>query len=216
MAVNPPPQDFGYWTATILPLPRVERRFHPNQLVDLLGEAAVALRGWNFPHIPREAGGLDYQGDRVQGHTAWGQYQETWDFFTDGLFLQRWRMREDGTEYRGTIHLVATIYTITEVWELSRRLYGQNDTVEQVRVGIDLDNVGGRLGTWSTADDLPAGIHARHNRFQYKRTVPRVELFANPRDYAIETTSQLFRELGFPISDSYVRRRTEDFLAGRI
>jgi hypothetical protein len=215
MAVAEPQPEHGYWSVAIYPLPRVEGRFAPAQLIDRLGEASVALRGWNYPHISRHEEDFTYRGEWLEGRTSWERYQEVWRFHTDGLFIHRWRMREDGSSYRGTIHFVAAIYTVAEVWEFARRLYGQDESVESVRVRLELDNVGGRQGSGDSFEDLPYGVQARQNKFQYEATVRRLDLWANPRGAAVEMTTRLFRELGFGISEAFIDRRTDDFLAGR-
>ena len=90
----------------------------------------MALRGWNYPHIPRSEppqgiGGLPDGG--IEAVTATGRYQEVWRLHPSGLFTHRWCLREDSTGYSGTINVVAAVYTVAEVFEFGRRLY-QEDT----------------------------------------------------------------------------------------
>jgi hypothetical protein len=118
----------AYWSAGIAPAPAEERRLPANthQLVELVWERGVALRGWNYPHVPRNdppqgIAGLPDGG--IEATTATGRYQEVWRLHPSGLFTHRWRLREDGTGYRGTVNLVAAVYTVAEVFEFGRRLY---------------------------------------------------------------------------------------------
>ncbi len=213
MAVDQQP---GYWSAWVAPLPQLERRFAIPQLVEMASEASVALRGWSYPHVPREADAFTYRDDWVEARTSWERYQEVWRFHTNGLFTHRWRIREDGTAYRGTIHFIAAIYTIAEVWEFAKRLYGQDVNVQQIRVGLQLANVGGRQGSGDTSADLPYGMRARSDSFRFEAEVPRLDLLAGVQSHAVETSNRFFRELGFRgISERFVSDRTEEFLAGR-
>jgi len=116
----------AYWSAGIVPAPIEEHRLPADRrhLVELVLERGVALRGWNYPHVPRDdppQGVVSLPDGGIEATTATGQYQEVWRLHPNGLFTHRWRPREDGTGYRGTIHLLAAINTMTEVFEFGRR-----------------------------------------------------------------------------------------------
>jgi len=202
---------------SIAPLPLDERRFPVNRLVERLENSSVALRGWNYPHIPREPGAISFGSGYVEGREQWAQYQEVFRFHVNGLFTHRWRMREDGTStYRGTIHFVSTIYTVAEIWLLARRLYGDDGSVDRIMVNIRLDNVLGRSGS-GEFEDLPYRQQAGRNWYESKRQLARIDLVAGVSALAVETSVALFTELGFhEISEGFVDRKTEAFLAGRI
>lgn len=214
MAVN---ETFGYWSAWVAPLPRIINRFPVSKLVDRLKEASVALRGWDYPHTPRQKGALTYSQEWVQARTSAMQYEEIWRFHADGLFTHRWRMREEGTQFRGTIHFVAAIYSVAEIWEFAKRLYGQDDLVKQMRVSVRLDNVYGRAGSGDSFHDLPYGQQATRNSAEYAATLPRVDVFADVGRPAVQTAVELFHQLGFTeLSERFIRERAEAFLSGRI
>jgi hypothetical protein len=188
------------------------------QLENRLTEASVALRGWNYPHIPRHAEDFARAPEWIEGRTSWERYREVWRFHTDGLFTHRWRMREDGVgPFKGTIHFVSAIYTVAEVWEFTRRLYGQDKQVEEVRVILELDNVRGRHGSGDSFQDLPYGSQAQKNSFRGEATIPRIDLLADIRDPALQMTISMFWELGFAgISESFISGRIGALLTGRI
>ena len=149
----------AYWTAGIAPAPRDEKRFPRGlQLVEIVAERAVALRGWNYPHIPRNdppQGIVTRPNGGIEATTDTMQYHEVWRLHPDGLFTHRWRLREDGTAFKGTIHFVAAIYTVAEVFEFGRRLYRDDETISAVTFKIALEDVMNRSGSGTTSTTCP-------------------------------------------------------------
>ena len=116
----------------------------PERLVQLVRDRSVALRGWNYPHVPRNEppqGVTGLPDGGIEAVTATGRYQEVWRLHPSGLFTHRWRLREDGTGYQGTINVVAAVYTVAEVFEFGRRLYQEDTTVDTVTFRITLEDV---------------------------------------------------------------------------
>ncbi len=206
------------WSAAIAPSPLIDERFPSARLLDIVEKNCVALRGWNFPHIPRrdpqavlslDDGGIEAKVDAMQ-------YQEIWRFHPSGLYTHRWRMREEGTSYQGTIHFVAAIYSVVEVFEFGRRLYRDDETVESVLFQIGLHNVFGRSGSGNTFEDLPYHLQAQRNQASYSTTVPRADLLAGIHEQSSVAVISLFGQLGFSeISGSFVRRKVQSFLDGK-
>jgi hypothetical protein len=125
-------------------------------------------------------------------------------------------MREEGTSYKGTIHFVAAIYSVVEVFEFGRRLYRDDDTVETVLFKISLHDVLGRRGSGDSSEDLPYHLQAQHNQVTYSNTVPRTDLLAGVQEQSSLAAISLFDQLGFSeISASFVRRKVQNFLDGK-
>ncbi len=196
-----------------------ERRFPPDQLEKVVEVATVSLRGWNYPHIPRHdpQGILGLPDGGIEAKVDFAQYQEVWRFHPNGIFSHRWRMREDGTSYRGTIHFVAAIYTVAEVFEFGRRLYRDDAAVDEVVFKITLEGVLNRPGSGDSFEDLPFGIHARRNAVSHTASVSRADLAADVLSPAVEASTTLFAQLGFSdISRTFIVRKTQAFLKGEI
>ena len=213
--------EFGSWFAGIAPSPRVEKRFPRGQLLDIIDGKAVALRGWNYPHVPRNEppqGVVRLPDGGIEATVDVRQYHEIWRFHPDGLFTHRWRMREEGTSFRGTIHFVAAIYSVVEVFEFGRRLYSGYDTnVEAVAFKLGLLNVLGRRGAGDSFDDLPYGIECLRNEAVFATTLSPTDLSGGILGPAVEATSSLFSQLGLSaVSDAFIARKAEGFLEGRI
>ncbi len=210
--------DVAYWSSAIAPSPRQTKRFPPAKLKDVVEAASVALRGWNYPHVPRNPQDiLGLQDGGIEGRVDWARYKEVWRFHPDGMFTHRWRMREDDTGFRGTIHLVSAIYTGAEVFEFGRRLYRDDESVDEVIFKVDLEGVFDRPGSGDSFEDLPYGTRARRNVANYSTTVPRADLAAGVLEPAVDATSNLFAQLGFSgVSRGFITRKTQSFLEGKI
>ena len=212
----------AYWSAGIAPAPPAQHRFPrgQQQMVEIAATRSVALRGWNYPHIPRRdppqgVVGLPDGGIEATTHTM--QYHEVWRLHPDGLFTHRWRLREDGTDaYRGTIHVVAAIYTVAEIFEFGRRLYRDDETVSEVMFRIALEDVLGRPGSGDTLEDLP-DLRAARNEAIHAVALPRTELTGGVLTASVAAADGLFSQLGFMgISRDFIEHKAQQFLSGRV
>jgi hypothetical protein len=187
-------------------------------LVELVAMRAVALRGWNYPHIPRDAPpqGLAWLPDGgVEAITDVWQYHEVWRMHPSGLFTHRWRLREDGTRFSGTLHVVAAIYTVAEIFEFGRRLYRDDETVTEVAFRIELQGVLGRPASGDPSEDFPG--RAIHNEATYSVALPRADLVGGVLAASDDASDSLFGQLGFPdITRVFIEETAKRFLSGRI
>ena len=211
----------AYWSAGIAPAPLGEQRFpHGRQLVQIVMERAVALRGWNYPHVPRNEppqGVVPLPDGGIEATTDTMQYHEVWRLHPSGLFTHRWRLREDGTAYKGTIHFLAAINTVTEVFEFGRRLYRDDQTVSAVTFRIALEGVLHREGSGDSLDDLPYGARAVRDVASHSVEVARAELVGGILAPGVEAAASLFGQLGFTgISREFIKHKAQEFLSGRV
>jgi hypothetical protein len=212
----------AYWTAGIAPSPADDHRLPADteRLVRLVAERGVSLRGWNYPHIPRSEPpqGIGILPDGgIEAVTATGRYQEVWRLHPSGLFTHRWRLREDGTGYSGTINVVAAVYTVAEVFEFGRRLYQEDTTVQTVTFRITLDEVLGRPASGDALNDPFSSERARQNAARYIAELPRADLAAGILEPSVAAAQSLFSQLGFiRASRGFIEDKTRAFLAGRI
>ena len=212
----------AYWTAGIVPALIEEHRLPADrrQLVELVLERGVALRGWNYPHVPRNdppQGVVGLPDGGIEATTATGRYQEVWRLHPNGLFTHRWRLREDGTGYRGTIHLIAAINTVAEVFEFGRRLYQNDGSVSSVTFRIALEDVLNRSASGEPSEDLPYGVRALRNVARHTVELPRADLTAGVLGPSVAAAESLFSQLGFTdVSRSFIERKTQQFLSGRV
>jgi hypothetical protein len=217
----PPSGEFAYWSAGITPDPTQEDRWPSGRrLLEIVEMRTVSLRGWNYPHIPKNEppeGIVLLPDGGVEATTDWSQYHEVWRMHPSGLFTHRWRLREDGTSYRGTIHIIALIYTVAEIFEFGRRLYRDDETAAQVMFVMRLEGVLGRLGS----GDAPYGEsydgRAARNAAEHSAVLPRVDLMAGVHAASVDAAESMFGQLGFTgIPRSFIEQATQQFLSGKI
>lgn len=213
----------AYWTSGIAPSPADDRRLpaDPSRLVQLVMERSVALRGWNYPHVPRsdaQQGVTGLPDGGIEAVTSTGRYQEVWRLHPSGLFTHRWRLREDGSGgYRGTINVTAAVYTVTEVFEFGRRLYQEDTTVDTVTFSVALEDVLGRPASGDSLNDPVNGDQARQNTARYLTELPRADLAAGIAGPATAAAGNLFSQLGFVgVSRGFIESKTQAFLLGQI
>jgi hypothetical protein len=213
----------AYWTSGVAPSPADDRRLpaDPARLVQLVMERSVALRGWNYPHVPRsdaQQGVTSLPDGGIEAAISTGRYQEVWRLHPSGLFTHRWRLREDGISgYRGTINVTAAVYTVTEVFEFGRRLYQEDTTVETVTFRVALEDVLGRPASGDLINDPLNGNQARRNTARYVAELPRADLAAGIAGPATAAAGSLFGQLGFAdVSRGFIESKTRAFLLGQI
>jgi hypothetical protein len=212
----------AYWTAGIAPSPADDHRLPADtgRLVQLVADRSVALRGWTYPHIPRSEppqgiGRLPDGG--IEAITAIERYQEVWRLHPSGLFTHRWRLREDGTGYAGTISVVAAVYSVAEVFEFGRRLYQGDTTVQTVTFRITLDDVLGRPASSDVLNNPFSSERATQNTSRHIAELPRADLAAGILEPSAVAAESLFHQLGFTSpSRSFIEDKIRAFLAGRI
>lgn len=216
-----PDRDYAYWSAGVVPGPLIERRLASGrQLVELVETHAVALRGWNYPHIPKNEPpeGIVWLPDGgIEATTKVWQYHEVWRLHPSGLFTHRWRLREDGTSYRGTIHVVAAIYTVAEIFEFGRRLYRDDETVTQVMFWIRLEGVLGRSVSGDASYGEPFTGRAVRDHATHSVAMPRVDLLPGVLAGSVDAAESLFGQLGLSdIPRAFIEHTVKQFLSGKL
>jgi hypothetical protein len=188
--------------------------------VELVWDRGVALRGWNYPHVPRDQppqGVTSLADGGIEAVTATGRYQEVWRLHPTGLFTHRWRLREDGTGYQGTINVVAAIYTVAEIFEFGRRLYQDDGTVETVTFRVTLEDVLGRPASGDSVNDPFDKDQARQDSALYVAELPRADLAAGVLEPCATAAESLFCQIGFTsVSRSFIEDKARAFLSGKL
>lgn len=190
----------GTWTIAMEPFPVHQERISPSTLEGRIREASVLLRGWDFPHL-----GKDYHHiqDGLEGEINWTQHHERWRLRTSGLFTYAGKIKEDYTDrYRNKLSAVSTLWFLTEVWEFSRRLYGLDSSVDQIRVSLELDGLRDR-GLLVDSPGSDWGITGKPSpvaEFRKDKTLSRRELMSSSREVALAWSDSLFHAMGGNVS----------------
>jgi hypothetical protein len=207
------------WTAEITPTPAGVLRLPGDQgsLIELVWSRAVALRGWNYPHVPHDGPrqGVTSVPSGIEAVTDSGpRYQETWQLGRDGSFTHKWRAREDGSQaYAGTINVIAAVRTVTEVFEFGRNLHERDSTVESVMFDIALEGMLGRPVSGDFLRDPFDGQQAQQDFTRHRVSLPRADLPAGVPEAATTAACDLFANLGYAVPRQLVEREVVAFRA---
>ena len=172
----------GYWKVILRP-----KEFH-NELItplslckNYLESSAVTLRGWSYPHI--ESHLISNGQDWVEHHTDYTDrpefgYVEFVRLYQSGQFYHLFACREDYSVSTDEIpsrsvkttsptnkylSILATLYTITEIYFFASKLFKHLDT-DGISVDISLnDSVGRQLFFYDKS---------RYLRRDYRCTIP--------------------------------------------
>src|SRR5216117_1721135 len=123
----------GYWRVVIRPSGFIAERARLRDLEQIARDSVVQLRGWDYPHFPKE--GVTRGNDFIEALTdvEWLSHIELWRLYQSGQFVHLFAMREDwvegtslpglGNVKRGTLlSYESTLYTITEIFLFAGRL----------------------------------------------------------------------------------------------
>src|SRR6266571_644849 len=88
----------GYWRVNVRPTVFIPERVALRELEAITRDSIVQLRGWDYPHFPRE--GVTRGNDFIEGATeaAFISHLEVWRLYQSGQFIHLFSMREDWVE----------------------------------------------------------------------------------------------------------------------
>lgn len=152
----------GYWKVTIRP------NKYKSDLIstlpeckELIKESKVLLRGWDYPHIGKE--GIKNSSDNsIHSYCDWeeGPTFEYWRFYQTGQFVHYFNMIEDlrineqkkkefqdeaGKKVDKFLSILSTLYSVTEIYQFSSRLFSNIKDVDGVEIIIELHDVNNRM-----------------------------------------------------------------------
>lgn len=125
-------------------------------------EATVRLRGWPFPFVENPVNGDVFVGET----TTWGTHNETWRFFTSGLFADfkaigdwpnDWDSFGGNAETTGNMPAWFPLLNFTEALEFAARLKTRLALAEPMVVRFEAYNMAGTKLV--VADDRRSGFH---------------------------------------------------------
>jgi hypothetical protein len=204
----------GYWQVIIRP-----STFLPTRVPDiaslepLLQKTFVQFRGWDFPHIDRQ-NQIHVDQDWIGQELDWDLTLEVWRFYQSGQFVHFSGMPIDWRDQSGLwpsskdtkwkagslLDIVETIYRLTEIYEFAARLSFTGAGDEQMHVEVRTANLKGRrlwidphLGRTSFVNEYKAAI----DNFTDPHELQRTNLSANPREYALKTSLELFKRFNW-------------------
>src|SRR6266571_1988298 len=205
----------GYWRVNIRPSVFIAERAALRDLEAIARDAVVQLRGWDYPHFPRD--GVTRGNDFIEAATeaAFISHLEVWRLYQSGQFVHLFAMREDwveGTPMPGLgnvkpgtlLSYESTLYTITEIFLFAARLAQRMALGPEVIVEYSLvDLLNRKLETFDPGRDslflVPRATALGHS---YERTVTEKaeRLVARAPEIALEQTLDLLERFGWDAS----------------
>jgi hypothetical protein len=221
----------GYWRVVIRPSLFIAERAPLRALETIARDTVVQLRGWDYPHFPRD--GVTRGDDSIEAPTeaAFIAHLELWRLYQSGQFIHLFGMREDwvgetplpglGNVKPGELlSLESTLYTITEIFLFAARLAQRMALGPEVIVEYGLHGLQNRtLATFNPArDSLFLGPQGKANAPSFERTVTEQaeRIMARAPEIAIEQTLKLYERFGWDPSKESVQEEQRRFLERRL
>jgi len=153
----------GYWRVNLRPATFQPKLVSdPAQCKQILRQAAVRLRGWDYPHVPTRDDNKQafyVAGDKAEAWISWEMYQEVWRYYQSGQFIhffgihddwyveskelpinEPWRAIVPGSQ----IDIIEIIYSLTEIYVLLKNLIGAGVYTSDMLVDVSLHIVNDR------------------------------------------------------------------------
>jgi hypothetical protein len=184
---------------------RLETQLQSDELIQRL---VVSLRGWDYPHYPRE--GAIFGPNYCEGTVDWEGHIEFWRFYQSGQFVHYLALREDwiaqdswltrdprfaNLQPGSALFVISTIYTLTEVFELLRRLTSHDIYGDAVTVSLELSPIDNRhlrlLDDFRRAPLMDDYV-CRVPKFDWDKTYRKDEVLETSSELALEVIQKLF------------------------
>jgi len=210
----------GHWQVVIRPLTfKKTRILEIKNLLPLLEKTSVQFRGWDFPHIDRDAPerGLDWIGQECD----WDDILEMWRFYQSGQFVHisgvRYDWRDLSKWFRGknpgpVLGIGDTVFRFTEIFEFAARLAFTEAGDDQMHIDISLKGLRGRALWVDSPNRMPVRqtYTASIDEFPYSIDLSRTRLIAEARELALQPANELFQRFGWEPSLESLRSQQSE------
>jgi len=203
----------GYWKVIIRPTVYNEQLISSLQdCKELIRSSKVSLRGWDYPHIdPRGINAASTYS--VHSICDWpeGPAFEYWRFYQTGQFIHLFAMREDlriteeqkqnfqdefSVKNDKFLSILSTLYSVTEIFEFSARLFSKIENVKDVEINIELHGVNNRLlifwDSFSRWLNRPYICNFSDDTITIKKIFNKDDVIKNSSDLALDFTMKIF------------------------
>jgi len=201
----------GHWNVVIRPNEFKKDRIEDiTQLLPIVRDCSVSLRGWDFPHVDhKQKAHIDI--DWVEQLLDWNHHVELWRMYQSGQFVfmgglfhdwvdQSELMKIMGSNQPQTfVSLGDSIYRYTEIFEFASRLALSDAGSPVMHIELSLSGIKDRVLREDTANWVPydalgtIGIDCVPSKIE----ISREDLIAQPREYALEAMIELFRRFNW-------------------
>lgn len=223
----------GHWRVNFQPLTASRKLKSQTDCRDVVQRNSLELRGWNYPHIPRDTdsdGGLRLERGHCEATTDWSKAKEFWRMYPSGQFIHYVALREDweaveSQDQRETkqcerLGFVGAIYQLTEVYEFAARLTRDREAIyaDGVRIAWSLRHTAGRILWLEEPMGLPFMHTYRCRQEQVDfgdREFSPAQLLQSSKDAACEAIVYLFQNFGWSTPNTETIQSYQDRLLRR-
>jgi hypothetical protein len=215
-------RGLGHWRVNIRPLQPLPEKMTLAQCKNVVEQASVSIRGWDFPHIARrqdDEGGYVNAGEYVENWCDWRQHIEFWRMYRSGQFLSYKTLWEDVADEERPrppgplLSVVGAIYSITEFVEFTHRLFSNGLYQEGGALSVTLGGAEGRQLWISQGDRMPF-IDERRTQapsISLQRDIEPEVLASSHLDVSLNMLLELFDHFGWNPDPGLVRADQEKF-----
>ena len=224
-----------YWRVNIRPYDFEEERIGSlSEVLKLIDQCKVSLRGWTFPHIDinNTINGQDF----VQSECNSGDIIEFWKFFKSGQFIHYFSVYEDlymkskqenpssmwetksADKPSGYLGITTTIYRMTEIYEFAMRLAQKGIYNKGISISIALLGIKNfKLFYFEAERVLFRSYISMVNEIKLESKLSLEELLAKGHDEAIKKCIQVFETFNWNDSPkTVINEDQKKFLERRI
>lgn len=163
----------GYWEINIRPDVYNSQRIEKQKIKEIVRSAVVELSGWDYPHF-RDSEGEPYPIlNGIEKFIDWSNYIEFWRMTQSANFYHLLALREDWIEAERYKHMqigwgdsselqnkkwlgvLGTLYTLTEIFEFTKRLVAKNIFNENIIIEVKLYGLENRIFVVDSPDKVP-------------------------------------------------------------
>lgn len=219
----------GYWRICVRPVDyRKERIESLTKCYELVQNATVRLRGWNYPHT--EENSLIYGQDYVESSSEFGSNKEIWRLYQSGQFIHHIAMREDWQEedirifsgksealaFKG-LSFINTLYCITEIMEFITRIATKNVLGNSITIRIELhDTNKRRLFSWGNQRFISQNRICDIPEIVIEKTCDVLSLTGKSAEISMGMTLFVLERFKLNINSEVLKEEQEKFLRGLI
>lgn len=219
----------GYWRVVVRPTDYQKNRIESlTKCYQLVQDATVRLRGWDYPHT--EANALIYGQDYVESSSEFGSNKEIWRIYQSGQFVHHKAMIEDWQEedirlfggqsralgFKG-IDLINTLYCITEIVEFITRIATKNVLGNSVNIRIELhDTNNRRLFSWGNRRYISANRICDIPEIVIEQKYDVLSITAKSAEISMGMTLFVLERFKLSITAEVLKEEQEKFLKGLI
>lgn len=221
-------RSHGHWRINIRPPAPPPERLTLKACEEAVSKSAVAVRGWNFPHVSRRSddqGGFERTTDYVENWTDWSGMIEFWRMYRSSQFIAYVVLREDTrTGFRESlwhssehaISFIGVIYSVTEFFEFAHRLHRYGLYPDGASINVALIDPHRRAlvaprGRIPLSEDYVSNAEQLH----FPTKMDAIQLSENHRELAVEVCLELFACFGWHPDASQIAAEQERFYSRR-